>query len=160
MFRIFSIDRKVQNLLSERRDKTLNQIMIGLTSMGSTPVHLVLLVFVYYLGSLNQFITFLSVLVFTFTTVEIIKHFSSRERPENQVITASFSSSFPSGHSATSFAFATTISFYYPAVLPFSALVASVVSFSRVYLGEHFLSDAVAGSALGVLTASLTIAVI
>ena len=58
-------------------------------------------------------------------------------------------SSFPSGHTAGSFAAAAAIG----AVLPGQRLpllgVASAVGLSRVYLGHHFPSDVLAGAALG-----------
>lgn len=57
--------------------------------------------------------------------------------------------SFPSGHTITSFAVATTFSLFYPdamAVLLFCAL--SVAS-SRIMLGLHYLSDVIAGIAIG-----------
>ncbi len=57
--------------------------------------------------------------------------------------------SFPSGHTITSFAVATSLSLYYPSLgVPFLLLAASVGA-SRVVLGMHFLSDVVAGAGLG-----------
>ncbi len=62
--------------------------------------------------------------------------------------------SFPSGHSATSFAVFLGLSFFvknrYLKLVLF--IIACLTAYSRVYLGEHFLSDILAGSALGVLT--------
>jgi membrane-associated phospholipid phosphatase len=61
--------------------------------------------------------------------------------------------SFPSGHSASIFAAAITISLFLPrkrlaAVICF--LIACLTAYSRVYLGEHFLEDVWAGSFIGV----------
>jgi membrane-associated phospholipid phosphatase len=62
--------------------------------------------------------------------------------------------SFPSGHSATSFAVFLGLSFFVKNKYLKLALIflACLTAFSRVYLGQHFLSDILAGSALGVLT--------
>ena len=60
------------------------------------------------------------------------------------------SASFPSGHSATAFATAVAVGLVYPRLrVPLLAL-AALVALSRVYLGMHFATDVVVGSALGV----------
>lgn len=160
MSRILKADKRVQEYISGRRDPDITQFMIGITSLGSTPVIGALLLFVYQLGSFTQFKYLTVSIILTAVTVNTIKHFSSRERPENQVINASFASSFPSGHSASAFTVATILSFFYPAFIPLSFVTASVVALSRVYLGEHFLSDITIGSALGTLMALLVISVL
>ena len=59
--------------------------------------------------------------------------------------------SFPSGHSATIFAAATVLALALrkKALGWLLFLVACLTAYSRVYLGEHFVSDIAAGSALG-----------
>lgn len=58
--------------------------------------------------------------------------------------------SFPSGHSITAFSVATTLGLFYP-VLQLPLLAAAVlIAASRIVLGMHFLSDVLAGTALGV----------
>ncbi|MGH7411303.1 MAG: phosphatase PAP2 family protein, partial [Candidatus Methylomirabilis sp.] len=59
--------------------------------------------------------------------------------------------SFPSGHSVTAFALASVLSRTYPKGSFAFYLLASMVAFSRVYLASHFLSDVVAGAAVGLL---------
>jgi len=58
--------------------------------------------------------------------------------------------SFPSGHSITAFAVAVTVSLFYPFLLPVLLVLAFLIAASRIILGMHFLSDVLAGSALGV----------
>jgi undecaprenyl-diphosphatase len=59
--------------------------------------------------------------------------------------------SFPSGHSLTAFAVATSLGQFYPYALPTLLLCAASIAISRVVLGMHFLSDVIAGSLIGAL---------
>ena len=58
--------------------------------------------------------------------------------------------SFPSGHTASSFAGATALAFYYPKAAPLVYGVAAAVGASRVHLGVHFPSDAAVGGVIGI----------
>jgi undecaprenyl-diphosphatase len=58
--------------------------------------------------------------------------------------------SFPSGHTASSFAAATALAFFYPKAAPLAYTVATGVGMSRVHLGVHFPSDAAVGGAIGI----------
>ena len=66
------------------------------------------------------------------------------------------STSFPSGHSASAFAFATGVGY----VLPREALalraLAALVAYSRIHTGVHYPADVVAGSLVGNAVAQLT----
>lgn len=63
--------------------------------------------------------------------------------------------SFPSGHSASSFAFFSVLAFLFCrnkiAQVGF-AIMAILAGFSRVYLSQHFLMDILAGGIIGVLS--------
>lgn len=66
------------------------------------------------------------------------------------------SSSFPSGHSAAAFAFATGVGHGLPrAALPIRAL-AALVAYSRVHTGVHYPGDVIAGSLMGAAIAQAT----
>ena len=57
--------------------------------------------------------------------------------------------SFPSGHTITAFSVTAALGSYYPAMLPGLFFCAASVAVSRILLGMHFLSDVIAGAALG-----------
>lgn len=58
--------------------------------------------------------------------------------------------SFPSGHAASAFAFATGVARVWPVLGVPLAAAAATVAYSRVHTGVHFPSDVIAGAGLGV----------
>lgn len=90
-----------------------------------------------------------------------IKRYFRRRRPFISIIQAIVigmkpgSWSFPSGHSAGAFAGAWLFTQYFPRWRAFFYTIASLVAFSRVYLGDHYPADVVSGSALGTLFAMI-----
>ena len=86
-----------------------------------------------------------------------LKRLSSRERPDRVAAGVVFSrqtrmpesASFPSGHSASGFAFATAVGHQVP-VLSFPLeVLAAAVAYSRVHSGVHYPGDAIVGSLAG-----------
>ena len=57
--------------------------------------------------------------------------------------------SFPSGHTITAFAVAVSLSLFYPELAVGLFFCALSVAASRILLGMHFLSDVLAGAAIG-----------
>jgi undecaprenyl-diphosphatase len=68
--------------------------------------------------------------------------------------------SFPSGHTITAFAVAISLGEFYPELLPILLFCAISIAASRVVLGMHFLSDVLAGAALGAALGAFSTAVI
>ena len=65
------------------------------------------------------------------------------------------SHSFPSGHSATSFACAAMLASFRPRLTLPLFLLAAAVAYSRVYVGVHYPLDVLGGALLGVAVAGL-----
>ena len=71
------------------------------------------------------------------------------EVPEERHVRMPDSTSFPSGHSASGFAFATAVSSQLPVVGAGLRFLAGAVAYSRVHTGVHYPGDAVVGSLVG-----------
>ena len=91
-----------------------------------------------------------------------IKPLSRRTRPDSSGAPAArrapmpSSTSFPSGHSASAFAFATGVGSVLPLEsIPIRALT-TTVAYSRVHTGVHYPADVIAGAFLGTTLAQIT----
>jgi undecaprenyl-diphosphatase len=95
-----------------------------------------------------------------------IKAATARARPfetisqADPLIGATVGQSMPSGHAATSFAGAVVLTYLLRSGAPYVFLLATAIAFSRVYVGVHYLSDVVAGAALGAAVALAVLALV
>lgn len=87
--------------------------------------------------------------------VELIKLGTGRTRPDGS--RSRSNSSFPSSHAANAAALAMVLGLRWPRLSPAFWLLVALVAFSRVYLNRHFMSDVLAGVALGVGLSWLTV---
>jgi undecaprenyl-diphosphatase len=99
-------------------------------------------------------------LFFSSLLVELpIKAYFKRKRPFISIIQAIVIGrkpgtwSFPSGHSAAAFGGAWLLNHKFSKFWGVRYLVASMVAFSRIYLGDHYPGDVASGSLLGMLFA-------
>ena len=65
--------------------------------------------------------------------------------------------SFPSGHTITAFAVTVSLSRFYPGLAAGLFFCALSVAASRILLGMHFLSDVLAGAAIGTSVACVSV---
>lgn len=111
-------------------------------------------------GRRAGFATAVASLGTTYLVQEVIKPVAKRKRPfvGRDVVVVGIKpedASFPSGHTASSFAAATALTTFYPHARPLVFALAALVGISRVHLGHHFPSDVAIGSVIGVGTGTV-----
>lgn len=96
-------------------------------------------------------------------TNQVVKPIAVRGRPEravdlvaDRVVRMPTSRSFPSGHTASAFAFAGAVSNSVPPLSFPLTLLATAVGYSRVHTGVHFPADVLVGSVIGATSAETT----
>ena len=94
----------------------------------------------------------------------VVKPFARRCRPDRdgedvpdvREVAMPTSTSFPSGHSASAFAFASAVGKEIPAIgVPLRGL-AGAVAYSRVHTGVHYPTDVIIGSIIGASIGDIT----
>lgn len=148
------------------RNKTFDKIMPIITSAGNLGiiwiVISVLLITKKDYRVLGQ--TILIALVITTIIGEgVIKNIIKRKRPfygdddKELLISRPITYSFPSGHTASSFAVATVFIKTDNAASLEIMLLACLIAFSRIYLGVHYPSDVIGGGIIGTLCGLITV---
>lgn len=93
--------------------------------------------------------------VANYTMIVVLKYTIRRERPDRRyhprLWNTRITPSFPSGHVASSAFFTTWVSTYYPRWTIPAALLTLVSAYSQVYVGNHYVGDALGGMVLGVV---------
>jgi undecaprenyl-diphosphatase len=93
----------------------------------------------------------------------VAKPLTVRSRPQREELEVlsrrhvpmPLSSSFPSGHAASAFAFATGVGNAQPLLSAPLRALATLVGYSRVHTGVHYPADVLAGAFIGVSAAEL-----
>lgn len=95
---------------------------------------------------------FLSTLAVQFP-IALGKYYYNRERPPRKykprLWNSRWTPSFPSGHAATTAAWGTGVTLQNPKILPLMVVYTFISGYSQVYVGNHYVSDIIAGWILG-----------
>lgn len=162
---VVTVDEKFTTMLFAMRSAWLSQVLYAFTALGDQLA-------VFIIGGVVTLILLLRrkwVSLFAFwlamggvgLSVRYGKMIISRERPADVAYYVVDHFSFPSGHATTVTAMFGMLAYFLyrhldepwqrKLVIWVAVLLIVVVSFSRIYLGVHFLSDVLAGFLLGLM---------
>jgi undecaprenyl-diphosphatase len=156
------IDYDLDRYLLTHREGWLDPLFVGLSIAGSGA--LVWLAAGVALTVLRRnvapFLLVAATALLTNLIVTGLKHAVGRDRPPAVILgpkplmEVPTTSSFPSGHAATSFACALILARVEPRLTIPLFVLAALIAFSRVYVGVHYPFDVLAGTALGIAVAT------
>lgn len=144
----------------------LDWFMARITHAGLGGVQLPLVAVIWWMhrdGTIGKTLWWMTLASFLLSTgfVHLIKRRVKRMRPVAHtevrfLVPETRHGSFPSGHTATTFALAAVVAWHFPIFIAPLFLLAAIIGYSRVYVGVHFLSDVVAAAVIGLLSAAVT----
>jgi len=156
---LFALDTQTALFVSEIRTPLVTKLLTSVTGLGSATAALVFLGLFWTAGWRETTKRAGVALAITGVVVATLMATVARPfppRPVCQTTGAAVASSFPSGHAAAATVF--TVTAWRSESLPVAAVapLALAVAVSRVYLGTHYLSDTVAGIAIGIGAVAVT----
>lgn len=174
---ILFIDYPVMYFMAKHQDGLVREIFYRLTDVGHGTPYFSITLFLLLAATvckyfdihwlepekLNKIIIIslflLAALIVAGITTHILKIFFGRWRPDTMIYSglsgfslvnfAHDAKSFPSGHSQLIWTVAVSLILIYPRFLIIYLVTAILVSFSRVMLNQHFVSDVIFGAYLG-----------
>lgn len=155
------IDHVTMERIIALRNPLATAFLTSVTSVGSVAMAFVIVSLCYLGGWEEESLHALVALAVSGIVVASLMMLVQRPFPTTSVCstggTETLTSSFPSGHAAAVTVYAMTAR--HSERLPFGiiAALAGVVSFSRIYLGTHYLIDTIVGIAIGVAAFELAV---
>ncbi len=164
--KLAGLDRYVLEKATALHSRTNNIIVHIITMLGNMGVFWWILSIPFFISRESRYVgvNILLSMFFGFLVGEvIIKSIVGRTRPsellsqDELIIRSPRHSSFPSGHTSTSVSVAVGLIINCTAIIWMPALIiATLISFSRVYLRVHYFSDVCGGVAVGLVCGVLS----
>jgi undecaprenyl-diphosphatase len=156
------LDRELERFVVLHRVEWLDWLFIGLSRIGTLGIVWILLAAVVAALVRRPPVFFLSVaavasadlLAFALKTVVAVDRPPKRYASPEPLVRVPTDYSFPSGHTATSFAAALILARAIPRRAPLFYVLAAAIGFSRIYAGVHYPLDVLGGAVLGLLVAT------
>lgn len=141
-------------------------VNLGITFLGDEIFFIVVAVVLYWCVDKKFAYKFMNVYILSVAANEGLKSIVARRRPYlvegiRSIGKETGGYSFPSGHSQSIANISTQINMRWregvprKVFLPVGIVVTALVMFSRMYLGQHYLTDVIVGAALGIVLALL-----
>lgn len=150
------MDQTAVNAVKLIQNPLLDRIMVFFTSLGDNGIIWIILLIVLLSGkkTRNKGVVLLITVITVFILTNYLKEEFHRVRPYEYMnfipkVKTSGTSSFPSAHSAVAFAVFGVYYFYNLRYKYVIGVIALIIAVSRFYLEVHYLSDVLAGIALG-----------
>jgi undecaprenyl-diphosphatase len=154
---LIGLDKHLEHFIVDHRIGWLDWFFIGLSRVGTLGVVWVVIAAVLTVLWRRPWLLagVVSADVIADSLAGLGKALVQRHRPfVTQLGPKTSTHSFPSGHSATSFACALMLATAAPRLRVPAFTLAALIAFSRLYNGDHFPIDVIAGSVLGLLVAT------
>ncbi len=160
-------DDLIGRIIARRRDP-LTVVMKGASLMGDGYLWAFCTTVIYLFSAVtfHWLLTGILAFVFELSAYKIIKQSTTRQRPFRRnpsirnLVVPQDEFSFPSGHTAAATVAALLFGIALPVVFPLFLFLAVLIGLSRIYLGVHYPSDVAMGFVLGVLSFSLSTALL
>ncbi len=155
-----NIELAILDAIQSIRFPALDFVMKYVTHLGDDGIFFIVLTVLLLCFNKTRLIGVVcaTALIFDLLAVNIIiKPLVARARPFTLrpdlllLVVKPLDFSFPSGHSAVSFAFAVAIGPYSRKYQHWAFALAAVIAFSRMYLYVHYPSDVLAGITIGII---------
>ena len=160
------MDFQILYFINQFHCEILDKIMVVITHMGTKGIFWILVgvILLLFKQTRKCGLTVLIALLFSLIIGNILlKNIVARPRPcwidetINLLISVPKDYSFPSGHTASSFAAATVFIRTDMRLTSLIVAIAVLISFSRLYLRVHYLSDVIGGIILGVFSGTIIV---
>ena len=163
---LMNLDGNILVFMQEHiRTAILTPIITFITTLGNKGIIWILISFILLISKKTRKTGMICLCALTGSFLinnQILKNLFNRARPFDSLnliiplIERPTDFSFPSGHTASSFACAWVLVRKLPKRLGIPAIIlASLIAFSRMYLGVHYPSDVIAGVISGILISYL-----
>lgn len=157
-------------LQNNMRSEFLDKIMVFITNLGNKGILWIILSLLFLIIPKMRKIgimTSVSLICDLLLVNILIKNIVRRRRPYEviegltSVIEKQSDFSFPSGHTAASFAFAFVLMLKAPKKISVPVMITAVmISFTRLYLGVHYPTDIIGGIVIGFVCSLISITLV
>ena len=164
---IQNLDNKILLFIKDNMHGVImDKVMVFATTLGNNAIVWIVIALIIIINKKYRKVGFMVLAALLLSWIlgdGLLKHLFQRVRPcaniplIDMLIAKPLSYSFPSGHSASSFAAAGILAVYFKKYAVGFYTLAATIAFSRLYLYVHNPSDVITGIALGVLCSKIII---